>query len=261
MTTAVIRLTGIAAICCTATFWAVPLFAQSSDDETNVTNEYRLTVFPHYPIAGNLSGFGYLGWVKNPESDYTLWYAGFPGLIYTFKPWLQGWAALLAIYTDNYTNLNGKEDTLELRPFVGAKLFLPNTLKWNIYDFTRLEFREVYHHDTHAWTHTERLRIRLGVEIPMTSRENAWKVKTFYLIANTEPMYRFDKDDIDPARVQFGLGWVMNTRIRPELLYYANWGRVGPDNTLVFNENILRLNIKVGLNHALLGNIWNPGHQ
>ncbi len=239
---------------------AAPAFPQSADEGTNVTNEYRLTVFPHYPIAGNLSGFGYIGWVKNPELDYTLWYGGFPDVIYSVKPWLQAWSALLAIYTDNATDLNGKADTLELRPFIGAKLFLPNSLKWNIYNFTRLEFRQTFHYDTREWTHTERLRARFGVEIPMTSRERAWAVNTFYFIGNIEPMYRFDQNDIDPSRAQVGVGWVMNTRVRPELLYYANWGRTsgGP---LVFNENIIRLNIKVGLNHSLLGRVWNPGHE
>lgn len=235
--------------------------SQSDDVDTNVTNEYRLTVFPHYPIAGDLSGFGYLGWVKNPESDYTLWYGGFPGVIYKVRPWLQAWSALLAIYTDNYTNLNGKADSLELRPFIGAKLFLPNSLKWNVYNFTRLEFRQVYHHDTHEWTHTERLRARFGVEIPMTSRERAWAEKTFYFIGNVEPMYRFDRNDIDPSRAQVGLGYVMNSRIRSELLYYANWGRAAEGSPLVFNENIFRLNIKVGLNRSLLGHVWNPGHE
>lgn len=235
--------------------------AQSTNEQVNVTNEYRVTIFPHYPIAGNLSGFGYIGWVTNPELEYKLYYGGFPGLVYRFSPWLQAWGALLGIYTNNDTPSNGKADTLELRPFVGAKLFLPNKLKWNIYNFTRAEFRETYHHDTHQWTHRQRLRARFGVEIPLTSKEKAWKARTFYLVANTEPMYRFDQNDIDPARVQVGLGWVTNTRFRPELLYYANWGRVGPGNTLAYNENIIRLNIKVGLDHALLGNIWNPGHE
>jgi hypothetical protein len=238
-----------------------PVRAQSTETDTNVTNEYRLTLFPHYPIAGPVSGFGYMGYVKNPELDYALWYGGFPGVIYTIKPWLQAWSALLLIYTDNYTAVNGKQDSLELRPFVGGKIFLPNTLKWNIYNFTRLEFREVYHHDTHRWTSTQRLRMRFGVEIPLTSRARAWKPGTLYLVANTEPMYRFDNDVIDPARAQVGIGWVTNSRFRPEFLYYANWGRVGPNNSLAYNENIFRLNIKIGLEGALLGNIWNPGHD
>lgn len=248
----------IAAACfALATLHAAPADAQAPDEPVNVTNEYRVTVFPHYPIAGNLSGFGYLGWVKNPELDYSLWYGGFPGVIYNVGRWVQAWGGLLAIYTDNAT----KEDALELRPFAGAKLFLPNSLKWNIYNFTRLEFRETYHHDTHQWTHTQRLRSRFGVEIPLTSRQSAWHEGTVYLVANIEPLYRFDHDVIDPARAQVGLGWVTNSRIRTEFLYYANWGRVGPGNTLAFNENIFRVNVKVGLTRALMGHIWNPGHQ
>ena len=83
----------------------------------------------------------------------------------------------------------------------------------------------------------------------------------YSFVGNVEPMYRFDRGDIDPSRAQVGVGYVMNGRIRPELLYYANWGRTAEGSPLVFNENIIRLNIKVGLNRALLGHVWNPGHQ
>jgi hypothetical protein len=95
---------------------AVPLSAQSNNE---VTNERRINAFPHYPIKGNLSGFGYAGWVKNPDNEYTLWYGGFPGVIYSAKTWLQVWGGFLNIYTNNYTDENGKQDTLELRPFIG----------------------------------------------------------------------------------------------------------------------------------------------
>src|SRR5215470_13812952 len=91
---------------------------QGSDDTTNVTNEYRITVFPHYPITKSLSGFGYLGWVQDGEAGYRLYYVGMPGFIYTVKPWLQAWTALLGIYTDNDRTVNAREDSLELRPFV-----------------------------------------------------------------------------------------------------------------------------------------------
>src|SRR5215471_6705752 len=236
---------------------ALPLAAQNND----VTNEWRITAFPHYPIKGNLSGFGYLGWVKNPGSEYSLWYAGFPGVVYNVKPWFQAWGGLLDIYTNNYTNENGKQDTLELRPFIGPKLFLPNKRKWNIYNFTRFEFRQTYHHDTHEWTNVERVRSRFGIEAPLTSLEKSWKVNTFYGIANVEPIYRFDKDDIDPMRAQVGLGYIADPRIRIELLYYANWGRVAPSNDLAFTQNIIRLNVKVGVKHAILSHVWNPGEK
>jgi hypothetical protein len=239
------------------------VFAQTAPSDTAppVTNEYRITVFPHYPIKNSLSGFGYIGWVQDNEAGYRLYYFGAPGFIYTVKPWLQAWTALLGIYTDNDRTANGKEDSLELRPFIGGKLFLPNKIKWNIYNFTRLEFREVYHHDTHAWTNTERLRARFGVEFPLSSRDRAWQPNTFYALANVEPMYRFDHDVIDPSRGQVGLAYIVNARIRVEGLYYANWDRVAPDDELAFTKNIWRLNVKVGVSHSLLGGIWNPGHE
>lgn len=252
---------------CVVLVWSVAVMgplcarAQEAPPPTDVTNEYRITVFPHYPITKSLSGFGYVGWVTDNEAGYELFYLGGPGFIYNVKPWLQAWTALLAIYTDNDREVNGREDTFELRPFVGAKLFLPNSLKWNIYNLTRLEFRQTYHHDTHEWTGTQRLRSRFGVEIPLAGRDRAWKPKTWYAIANVEPMYRYDRDVIDPSRAQVGIAYIANTRVRAELLYYANWDRVAPEDELTFTKNIIRLNIKVGLTHALLSNVWNPGHD
>lgn len=235
-----------------------PLVSQTTND---VTNEWRITAFPHYPIKGNLSGFGYLGWVKNPGADYSLWYAGAPGLIYNVKPWLQLWGGLLDIYTNNNTRVTGKQDSLELRPFIGAKIFLPNKYRWNIYNFSRLEFRQTYSHSTHDWANVERLRMRFGIEAPLTSREKAWKLNTFYGIANVEPLVRFDKRDVDPFRAQLGIGYIANPHIRIELLYYGNWGRVAPTNDLDFTQNIIRLNVKVGVKRALLSHVWNPADK
>jgi hypothetical protein len=235
----------------------VPQEAQSTSPPP-WTNEYRVTLFPHYPIKGNLSGFSHLGWVKNPDSQYTNWYGGFPGFIYKARPWFQVWSGMLAIYTNNYTKENGKQDTLELRPFIGWKAFLPNKKRWSIYNFTRWEFRQTYSHATHEWTSVERVRARFGIEAPITDRENAWTIKSFYAIANTEPTYRFDKDELDPFRVQMGVGYIANPRVRMELLYYANWSRVAPSNDFAFTENIFRLNIKIGVKHSLLREVLNP---
>jgi hypothetical protein len=43
-----------------------------------------------------------------------------------------------------------------------------------------------------------------------------------------------------------------------ELLYYANWSRVAPNNDFAFTENIFRLNIKLGVMHSLLREVLNP---
>jgi len=60
---------------------------------------------------------------------------------------------------------------------------------------------------------------------------------------------------------QLGLGYIANSRIRAEFLYYGNWGRVAPDNALRYTENIWRVNIKIGLSHARLSHVWDPSEQ
>ena len=191
-------------------------------------------------------------------SNYSQWYVGYPGLIYNLRPHIQLWGGLLGVYTDNDPEATGKPDTLELRPYIGAKLFLPNKKKWNIYNLTRLEFRETYSHGTHEWTNVERLRARFGIETPFGDREKAWKPGSFYGMANTEPMYVFDKNDIDPFRIQVGAGYIPDSRVRIELLYYMNWGRVAPANDLAFTQNIIRLTVKVSTSRGLLNRVWNP---
>jgi hypothetical protein len=76
-------------------------FQPSYGQSDPLTNEYRITIVPSHPITENVSGFGYLGHVDNPQSDYSIYYLGYPGITYKVKPWFQIWAALLGIYTDN----------------------------------------------------------------------------------------------------------------------------------------------------------------
>ncbi len=52
------------------------LFAQEND----VSNELRVTVNPFHPIKGNVIGFGYLGFVTNPDKDVKSYYVGWPGV-------------------------------------------------------------------------------------------------------------------------------------------------------------------------------------
>jgi len=104
--------------------------AQNNDD---ISNEYRFTVFPYHKITDELTGSGYLGYVWNPEKDYQTYYVGWPVASYSFNRSAQVWGELIGLYTDN----ENSADKFELRPFTGLKLFLPNDWKWNIYNFTR----------------------------------------------------------------------------------------------------------------------------
>ena len=229
---------------------AGPLRAQ--DD--NIGNEYRLTFFPYHRITDELTGSGYLGYVWNPEKNYQTYYFGWPVASYSINRWVQLWGGLVALYTDN----EDSADKLELRPFVGPKLFLPNEAKWNIYNFTRYEYRAIRDSDTHDWNEIHRLRSRFGVEIPLTSRERAWQAKTFYGLADVEPYYRFDRDQIDPLRLRAGLGYVLNDRVRLEFIYHAQYTHPDGDSGLEYTDNIYRLNIKVGLNRGIMDRLYNP---
>jgi len=223
-----------------------PTIARAQDEEP-ISNEYRITIFPNYPVKENLSGFGYLGYVNNPDKDYQLYYLGFPGWNWIVKPRvLQIWGGLFGIFTDN----KDKADKFELRPFAGVKVFVPNDFKWNIYNFSRYEYRATKDLDTHDWTYVNRVRTRFGVEFPLTSREHAWSKKTFYGLADVEPFYRFDHHTVDPLRIRAGLGRVFAGHCRAELIYHVQFTR--PNGPLEYTDNIFRLNVKIGLKRGIL---------
>jgi hypothetical protein len=219
-----------------------------------LANEYRLTLFPYHRISEELTGFGYLGYVNNPDKDYQTGYLGY-GANYSLSESVQLWGGLIGTFTDN----EHSADKLELRPFIGPKFFLPNDWKWNIYNFTRYEHRSIQDLDTHDWTGIHRLRSRFGVELPLTSREKAWQPKTWYALADVEPFYRFDKDTIDPLRVRGGIACIVSSRVRVEFIYHAQFTRPAGSSGLQYTDNIFRLNIKIALNKGIIQRVFDGG--
>ncbi|MHC1777989.1 MAG: DUF2490 domain-containing protein [Lentimicrobium sp.] len=230
-----------------------PLGLRAQED---IGNEYRITLFPSHKVTETIGGFGYLGYVWNPEKKYQTYYLGWPCATYTPNSWLQVWGGLIGAYTDN----ENKADNLELRPFAGVKLFLPNELKWNIYNFTRYEYRANQNRDTKEWNNYSRIRVRFGVEIPLCSRAKAWKPGSFYGLADIEPYYRFDNNEVDPLRIRGGIGYIMKSApLRIEFIYHAQYTPPAEENSLKYTDNIFRLNIKLGLHSGILGSVFNPG--
>jgi hypothetical protein len=222
--------------------------------QDDLGNEYRVTLFPSHKVYGKLSGFAYLGFVWNNEKGYKTYYLGWPAGLYAPNKWLQVWAGLVGLFTDNKSS----SDKLEFRPFGGAKLFLPNGMKWNIYNFSRYEYRAIQDRDSRDWSDIHRVRSRFGVEIPLTSLKHAWEVKSLYMLADLEPYYRFDKGQVDPFRMRAGLGYVLNERIRLEFIYHAQYTHPSGSSKLKYTDNIFRLNIKIGLNKGIITLLQNP---
>ena len=229
--------------------------SSAADDNAEPrSGEYRLTLFPYYKVTDKLTGFGYLGYVSNPDKHYTTDYLGW-GVNWSVKPHVQLWTGLFGTYTNN----ENSADKLELRPFVGGKFFVANEIKWNIYNFTRLEFRDIQDRDTGDWSNHFRLRTRFGAEFPLAPVATAWQPKTWYGMADVEPFYRFDKNVIDPVRLRFGVAYIVTNRVRVEFIYHMAWTRPSGSSSLEYTDNIYRLNVKIALNKGMLQRVFDGG--
>lgn len=221
------------------------------------SDEYRLALASHQPIHGDFTGFGELGFYWNPQRDYETYTVLWPGFIYSAATWVQISGGLRTLYTDD----KHRAESIELRPFGGVKLFLPNSLHWSIYNHTRYEFRDTQNRDTFAWTEYSRIRSRFGLEVPLIGREKAWQPHTWYGLASLEPFYRFDEDTVDPLQIRAGIAHILGDGIHLELIYNAQLSRPSDGGALALSENIFTLNVKIGLHHGLLGRLQIPNHD
>lgn len=249
------RASGVQFWFCLPLLFVAVLTVRAADDDDS--DKYRITLDIHHPIWSDLTGVVDLGYRWDPDLDYQTYAVLWPGLIYSPSKWAQVSAGLWTFYTDNQRGA----DNLELRPYAGLKLFLPNKLNWNIYNDTHYEFRDAENIATHDWSSYSRIRSQFGLEIPLTSREQAWHPKTWYARADVEPYYRFDQNTVDPLRVEVAIGHIWSNRFRWELSYIAQFSRAPGGGSLGFNENIISLNLQIGLKELLLQQLKDPFHD
>jgi hypothetical protein len=215
---------------------AAPVAAQSESGP--ITNEYRLTAFPYYPLGKGWTGIGYVGYVYKPDASYESYYLA-SGAFYQPTRHFQFWSVLIFVYTDKWTASN----TLELRPFVGVKFMGATSGHVRYYNWTRYEFRETKDLDTGSWTDVRRIRNQSRIDVPLAAGPRAWTPKTWYAFTDIEPIWRSDTRQIDPVRWRVGLGYV-TPRVLIEIQYFREWTR--PDGgPLTYTNNIFRLNFKI----------------
>jgi len=218
-----------------------------------VTEEYRLLFTMDARIADRWSSGGVLAFFEDPDAESQTYRVEWPNVTYIATRWLQLSGGLLTQYTDDHDGAN----TLELRPFAGVKLFVPNKLGWTLYNYTRYEYRDIENLDTSDWDQKNRIRSLFAAELPLTSRERAWKPKTWYALAGAEPFYEFETNDIDQLRLSIGLGRVFTDRLRVEFTYYANLTRP-TGSGLAHTENMFQLNFRLGLHEGILRALHSP---
>jgi len=225
--------------------------AKTSDDDTA---EYHASLSTQHEIWQDFTGYGQFQYYNNPQENYETYDILYPGVIYRAKDWLQFSGGMEVLDTENMD----KADTVELRPFAAVKVFLPNKWKWNFYNYDRYEYCDTQNQDTYVWSEYSRLRMRFGVDAPLTSLENAWQPHTFYAMGYVEPVFRFDSDQINPLYLDAGVGYIINHRLRLELIYQDEFTRPGTGSSLHQTYNVFELNLKVDLGKGILERLHNP---
>ena len=208
----------------------------------DINEDYRFTAFPYYNFSNNITAYAQLGYALNRNAHTQTYNLLSPGLYYKVNPWLELWGGLNNRFNQN----NDKPDTFLLRPFVGPRLYLPNKLKWSLFNFTQYEYRATKNFGTHDWSSDNRLRSLFEADIPLTTTARAWQPRTWYSVTSIEPFYDINQNEIIQLRVAGGLGYVLNKRAQLEFVYYAQFSRPN-GGALQYNENIFRFNLKIGL--------------
>jgi hypothetical protein len=220
--------------------FSIPAAAQ----DRNIWQEYRPSLVFAMPVNEKWIAWQYNVFVYSPEKKLTTLGITGPGI--TYRPyakkgesgWLELWAGTLFAPTDNYH----KSNSFEIRPVVGARVFMPpNEKKINIWNFGRYEYR-AFHQDKH-WTSQPRFRDRTAVEIPLAKGDKRWAPRTWYTVGDVEPFWRLDDGFLEKIRVRGTIGYIVKKRLAVEFIYHAEFaGSKGEPKKYV--GNLWRLNIK-----------------
>lgn len=228
----------------TAAVLALVLNARAGDGD----NEYQFQLAPTHKINDRLTSLSYFGYINSKDENFETYVVGLPGVDYRVNHWLH----LRGVWYTRFTDHEEESDTLELRPSVGFKASLPHDRPTHYYNLTRFEFRALRDLEEHEWSDSSRVRSRFGIEVPLASRERAWKPGTWYALMDVEPYYQLDGGLISPINARLGLARVVNDWMQIELFYTAQYTRSHNASPLEDTGSIFLLNIKVGLQKGVL---------
>jgi hypothetical protein len=231
------------------------LLIESVVSAQSVNNSYRFDATIIHPIAKNLTGYSGIGLVSSSDKNQNEYYISFPGITYAPKKWLQFWGGFKDFFTNNWET----ENTNELRPYGGIKILIPNTAKVHLYNFTQYEYRHITKITSETVQQYGRIRNRFGMEVPLN--KNPWTPKTFYMLADAEPFYRFDKNIVDQIRLRMGPGYVINGHFRLEFIWRMQLMRSTSDNPFSYTDNTFRINLKISTKEGLFEKLLHPDFE
>src|SRR5262245_3362337 len=208
-----------------------------------VTDDGRIGVIFAHPIAGDFSGQPYV-WFDDQTGGVRRYRLSFPDVTYRARTWLRGMGGFIVNWTDGQASGN----TRELRPWVGVKIFVPNSAHIHVYDLTRFEWRRITNTTSDTLTREGRFRTRPGVEFPLST--NAWQPRTFYGLANGEMFVQHSF--VNALRFASGAGYIKSDRLRIEFQYVLELSRKASTDALAYSDNSFRLDFKFSFKQGLL---------
>jgi len=146
----------------------------------------------------------------------------------------------------SYTQQTEAENTLELRPTLGAKVHFTPNRRIQTRLLLRLEQRNFKNLETNTWERVMRPRVRGEVVIPINQvsifKDNLWYgiMDAEFLFTQTDVQERF----ANRFRLRVGAGYRLSYSNRFELLYMYQQSRDAIDETFSSSDNVIRVRFK-----------------
>ena len=203
-----------------------------------IWNEYML----NYPFANSFNlenAFTYSTLVGTPKwraLDYSA----------TVEWSISQHIDLLGQTVFSYTNQNETDNTFEVRPIIGTRLYFTPNSRVQTRLLIRTEQRNFQNLETKEWTQVTRPRIRAEVIVPI-NKKSYYDNKMWYAMADTE--WLFNVEDVEERfanrfRGRIGAGYRLSNTWRFEFLYMIQLSKNTIDDPIYTSDNIFRFRVK-----------------
>jgi hypothetical protein len=169
---------------------------------------------------------------------------------------------LMAQTVISYTKQTESNQTLEIRPVLGTRLYFTPNKRIQTRLLLRIEQRNFQDLGTNTWTQTWRPRVRAESIIPI-NKDSYFQDKLWYAITDFEWLIK--TDDVEErfanrVRWRIGGGYRFSYSLRAEFLYMLQQSKNAIDGTYESTDNIFRFRVKYFLrktNPSTLGGTGN----
>ena len=231
---------------------AIVLFLgiQLSAQQTNA--QFWLDFNPSYRVAERVTLYGKIGIKTNSPHTWTRYLItpsikyNWPRLILRDYKFMEELHAGVGVY---YTNNVYFSDSLEIRPFQGYSLTIPNRRMIAIKHFIMLEER--FELNTDNWENTFGLRLRYKASVTFRFHGDLWAPgKGFYIPLSCEFFWNLisTKQFNDIIRVVGGLGYEFLNHWKTAFLVGYNLSRVTVEESFNLNDILFRFRVYYRIN-------------